>query len=69
MPEWASYSIKEAAQITGYHPEYLRELIRAGRIEAVKVGQAYLIRVESLEKYVKEMQELDDGRAGPWSKR
>ncbi len=65
MPEWASYSIKEAADVTGYHPEYLRELCRLGRIESLKVGQAYLIRVESLEQYVKQMQETDDGRAGP----
>jgi excisionase family DNA binding protein len=69
MPDWPSYSIKEAAEVSGYHPEHLRRLIREGKIEAVKVGQAYLIRVESLEKYLREMQDLEDGRAGPKLKR
>jgi excisionase family DNA binding protein len=65
MPEWASYSIKEASQRSGYNEEYLRRLIRQGKLEAVKIGPAYLIRVESLERYVEEMQTADDGRTGP----
>jgi len=39
MPEWPSYTIKEASQKTGYNGEYLRRLIRQGKIEAIKVGQ------------------------------
>jgi excisionase family DNA binding protein len=65
MPEWASYSIKEASQQSGYNEEYLRRLIRQGKLEAIKIGPAYLIRVESLEQYVEEMQTADDGRTGP----
>ena len=68
MPEWPSYTIKEASQKTGYNEEYLRRLIRQGKIEAVKVGPAYLIQVESLEQYIAEMKDIDDGRAGPRQK-
>jgi len=69
MPEWPSYTIKEASQKTGYNEEYLRRLIRQGKIEAAKVGPAYLIRVESLEKYIAEIQDADDARTGPRDKR
>ena len=69
MPEWPSYTIKEASRKTGYNEEYLRRLIRQGKIEAVKVGPAYLIRVESLEQYIAEIQEIDDGRIGPRGKK
>lgn len=69
MPEWSSYSIKEASEKTGYNEEYLRRLIRQGKIEAVKVGPAYLIRVESLDRYIEEMQATDDARTGPRPKK
>lgn len=67
MPEWASVSIKEASTQSGYNEEYLRRLIRLGKLEAVKVGPAYLIRVESLNQYLAEMRaaSVEDARAGP----
>lgn len=65
MPEWPSYSIKEASEKTGYAEEYLRRLIRRGKIEAVTVGPAYLIKVESLNRYIEETQTPDDARTGP----
>ena len=69
MPEWASCSVKEASEKSGYNEEYLRRLIRQGRIEAVKIGPAYLIRVESLEEYVAGTQDANDARTGPRRKR
>jgi excisionase family DNA binding protein len=68
MPEWPSLSIKEAAERTGYNEEYVRRLIRQGKLEAVKVGPSYLIRAGSLERYLAEIKTGDDGRAGPRSK-
>ncbi len=65
MPEWASLSIKEAAERSGYNEEYLRRLIRFKKIEAVKVGPAYLIRADDLERYMAEVQADDDARTGP----
>jgi excisionase family DNA binding protein len=69
MPEWPSYTIKEASEKTGYNEEYLRRLIRQGKIDAIKVGPTYLIRKDSLEKYIAEVQESDDARTGPRKKR
>lgn len=69
MPDWPSYTIKEASQKTGYNEEYLRRLIRQGKLDAIKVGPTYLIRKDSLEKYIAEVQEDDDARTGPRKKR
>lgn len=69
MPEWPSYTIKEASEKTGYNEEYLRRLIRRGKIEAVKAGPTYLISKESLKNYVAEIQNLDDARTGPRTKK
>jgi excisionase family DNA binding protein len=69
MPDWPSYTIKEVSEKTGYNEEYLRRLIRQGKIEAIKVGQAYLIRKDSLEKYLAEIRDSEDARSGPRSKR
>jgi excisionase family DNA binding protein len=68
LPEWASVSIKEASQMTGYNEEYLRRLIRQGKLEAVRVGPIYLIRLSDLRRYVEEMAGTADGRAGPRQK-
>lgn len=69
MPKWASWSIKEASAETGYAEEYLRRLIRNGKIEAVQIGPAYLLRVSSLKQYMKDIQSTGDARTGPRSKR
>lgn len=59
MPEWPSWSIEEASEQTGYNREYLRRLIRRGQIEAVKIGPVYLIRVSSLQTYIKSLDPTD----------
>lgn len=65
MPDWPSWSIREASQRTGYHPEYLRQLIDQGKIEAEKVGHMWLIKIDSLKSYIKEAEEKNDARFGP----
>lgn len=65
MPDWPSWSIKEASERTGYHPEYLRQLLNKGAIEGEKLGQMWLIKIESLENYIREADESDDARFGP----
>lgn len=61
--EWITTS--EATQISGYHPEYLRELIRLGKIEGKKFGILWQVNKMSLITYLKEAGESDDKRHGP----
>lgn len=67
MPPWPSWTIKEAAQNTGYHPEYLRRLINDGTINAVKVGTNWLIEVRSLTAYIAGL-DPTDARTGARNK-
>ena len=31
-------TVQEAAEVTGYNTQYLRRLLRAGKLEAIKIG-------------------------------
>lgn len=65
MPDWASWTVDEAAKKTGYNPQYIRRLIREGKIEAIKLGSLYLIRQDSLKAFIKEIEQETDNRFGP----
>ena len=67
MPEWASITVQEASERFGYSEQYLRRLCREKKIENVKIGQVFLIRLSSLENYVKDAKSADDSRYGPRS--
>ena len=45
-------SLKEAAKISGYHPDYLGYLIRIGKIEGEKVGRDWLTSEEALKNHL-----------------
>lgn len=62
-------SVEEAAQITGYNPEYIRRLIRHKVIKAVKKSRVWWIERESLEAYKKQMDSLGGEKFSPWRKR
>lgn len=53
---------KEAAQLSGYHSEYLRELIRAGRIKAQKWASDWQVSRKSLSAYLKEQEAKGERR-------
>jgi len=65
LPEWESWTVSEASKETGYNEEYVRRLIRNGEVEAVKIGNFWLVKAESLRSYVKGVKSMDDGRYGP----
>jgi excisionase family DNA binding protein len=46
-------SVKDAAEFSGYSLQYLRRLLRNGKIEGFKIGQVWLIEIDTFEKYVK----------------
>lgn len=65
--EWLS--VTDAAKLSGYHPEYIRRLIRDGEIEARKFSIVWQIRRDSLEAYVENAKSQVDKRYTPKSKR
>lgn len=61
--EWLT--IQQAASLSGYHPEYLRIIIRAGKLEAHKFGPVWAISKRSLLSYLKTAEKSEDKRYGP----
>jgi excisionase family DNA binding protein len=58
-------TINSAAAVTGYNPQYLRRLLRQGRLKGIKVGQQWLIDLDALEAYLAWVICSDDLRRGP----
>ncbi len=66
MPtEWISTS--EAAELSGYHPEYIRRLIRQGKITVSRTGIMFWIDRASFMEYLRKSKEASkkDKRHGP----
>jgi excisionase family DNA binding protein len=61
--EWLT--VQEAAKISGYHAEYLRLLVREGKLSAKKFGPLWAISKFSLLAYLEIAHKSDDGRQGP----
>lgn len=60
MTEWVS--VREAVELSGYHPEYLRHLVRTGRIAGERKGPMYWIDRDSLQAYLDEVRALGTQR-------
>jgi excisionase family DNA binding protein len=63
MKEWITTA--QAAQQTGYHPEYLRELIRTRKILGKKFGPVWQVNQASLLAYLQSTEKQKDQRHGP----
>ena len=57
-------SVKAAAEISGYNIQYLRRMLRLGRLPGVKVGQVWLIDKWAFDEYMNEAQATLDRRFG-----
>ncbi len=51
MEKWLT--TQQAAELAGYHPERIRELVRSGKVEARKFGPVWQIDRVSLLAYVR----------------
>ena len=58
-------TVQEAATITGYNVQYLRRLLRAEKLEAIKVGQIWLVNLTSMQAYFSRSISSNDMRCGP----
>jgi excisionase family DNA binding protein len=58
-------SVQAAADVTGYNIQYLRRLLRSGALKGVKIGQIWLIKMQSLETHLQHIETTSDRRCGP----
>ncbi len=62
-------TVQDAARLSKYRADHLRELIRSGKIKARKFGPLWAVDRESLLEYVAEALHSMDRRHGPKPKR
>ena len=58
-------SVKTAAASSGYSLQYLRRLLRTGKLVGLKVGQVWLIELAAFEAYLDHASKAADLRFGP----
>jgi excisionase family DNA binding protein len=58
-------SVEGAAIITGYSKQYLRRLLRLGKLDGHKIGQIWLINMQSLDSFLYSSHRAIDRRFGP----
>ena len=58
-------SVNGAAFHSGYNVQYLRRLVRDGRLIGVKLGQTWLIDKRTFEAYLENAHQANDKRFGP----
>ena len=58
-------SVQVAASYSGYSTQYLRRLLRNGRLEGIKIGQLWLVDKDALDSYIESAQDATDQRFGP----
>ena len=57
-------TVQAAADVTGYNIQYLRRLLRSDKLEGIKIGQIWLIEMQSLETYLQRVENTSDRRCG-----
>ena len=58
-------SVKAESLCSGYSQQYLRRLLRLEKLADIKLGQLWLIEMESFENYLVEAGDSEDHRFGP----
>jgi len=58
-------TVQAARRLTGYNSQYLRRLLRNGRLSGIRAGQTWLILLDSLEAYLSQAEKRGDQRCGP----
>ena len=58
--EWLT--VNESAKLSGYNPDYIRELIRQGKIKARKFSIVWMVDHKSLSAFLKKAQAMGEKR-------
>jgi len=58
-------SVKDASLYSGYCQQYLRRLMRNGKLSAVKIGQLWFIDKGIIDAYLENTNVICDRRFGP----
>jgi excisionase family DNA binding protein len=58
-------SVQTAADFSGYSLQYIRRLLRCGRLAGLKIGQVWLIDKSAFEAYLDKAVQATDRRFGP----
>ncbi len=58
-----------SADVTGYYIQYLRRLLRSGKLEGIKIGQIWLIEMQSLESFLQHVESTSGRRCGLFGRR
>jgi len=58
-------TVQAAAKYSGYSLQYLRRLLRCGKLVGLKIGQVWLIEKTALEEYLERSVQATDRRFGP----
>ena len=58
-------SVQAAVEYSGYSLQYLRRLLRNGKLEGFKIGQVWLIDKSAFEAYLDKAIKATDRRFGP----
>ncbi len=66
MADWID--TEEASQLSGYHIDHIRLLLREKKIAGKKKGGAYWVDKKSLLDYIAATEDIEDKRHGPRGK-
>jgi len=58
-------TVQTAAEYSGYSLQYIRRLLRCGKLAGLKIGQVWLIDKVAFEAYLEKAIQATDRRFGP----
>jgi hypothetical protein len=58
-------SVKDASILSGYSMQYIRRLLRLNRLAGKKIGQVWLVEIDSLIDYLNDALKSVDQRFSP----
>ena len=58
-------SVQTAAEFSGYSLQYLRRILRCGKLTGIKLGQIWLIDKDTFDSYLERAILSKDRRFGP----